>query len=267
MTGQAAIAALVLAKTLRKTTVFVAVGSEVSADTRIHDSDPLAAIRFLFAKVAIRFVDCVVANSQFTLLDVLNISRPKRFAVLYHGIDTRVFNFQKCEKDVVLTVAASPASDYLWRKGVDRFLKVASLLPNRRFVLAGGGGANQTLRKMPASNVIVTGELNDLTPLFQRARFYLQLSRHEGFGVAVAEAMACECVPIVSDAGALPEVVGDCGVVVRNGDPVESAKAIEELWDQRDKLGEAARNRVVRLYSLERRIYGFKKLLTNLSCL
>jgi len=265
-TGRAAMAAFVFAKVLRKVTVFVAGGSDVSPEKEIHGSDPRSAIRFLFAKVAIRLVDCVVAVSQFTMRDVFAISKPKRFAILYHGIDTRAFSSSECEKDIVLTVVARSARDYLWRKGLDRFLNVASLLPNRKFVLAGEGGTSDLLRHVPMSNVTVTGKLNELIPLFQRARFYCQLSRHEGFGVAVAEAMACRCVPVVSDAGALPELVGDCGVVVPNGDAVESAEAIERLWNQSDRLGTAARSRIVVLCPLERRISGLTKLFANLRC-
>ncbi|MFZ1687096.1 MAG: glycosyltransferase, partial [Flavobacteriales bacterium] len=51
--------------------------------------------------------------------------------------------------------------------------------------------------------------------LYQRARFYAQLSISEGFGCALAEAMLCGAVPIVSDAGSLPDVAGGTGYVLK----------------------------------------------------
>jgi len=269
--GQAAVSSFLIAKLLHKRFIAIAGGSEVCRDKAIRGSGLRSDIAFAFTKLLLNNADYVVCVSRFTLKEVLNIARPKRFVVLHHGIDAKVFNSQTSDKDTVVTITAVANCDYMWRKGIDRFLKLASLLPHRRFVLAGRGSAKcarcQTIRQASLPNVLITGELPEVAPLLQRARFYCQLSRHEGFGVAVAEAMACKCVPIVSDSGALPEVVGRCGVIVPNGDPARSARAIEGLWDRSEKLGESARDRVIRLYSVEQRISGFKTVLRELGCL
>ena len=60
-----------------------------------------------------------------------------------------------------------------------------------------------------------TGYVDDeqLLQYYQKAKVYVQFSKHEGFGASVVEAMLCECVPLVSNKGSLPEVVGGYGLV------------------------------------------------------
>jgi glycosyltransferase involved in cell wall biosynthesis len=72
-------------------------------------------------------------------------------------------------------------------------------------------------------------------------------SVYEGFGLPAGEAMACG-VPVVStDGGALPEVVGDAGVIVPVKDVDALVKAIDELLqdpEARADLGARARKRI-----------------------
>ena len=81
--------------------------------------------------------------------------------------------------------------------------------------------AVEELRNRGGHNVELTGWLSDedLLDAYRRAAVYVQASRHEGFGLAVAEAMLAGCVPVVMNVTAMPEVVGDAGVLIESQDP------------------------------------------------
>jgi glycosyltransferase involved in cell wall biosynthesis len=73
-------------------------------------------------------------------------------------------------------------------------------------------------------------------------------SVYEGFGLPAGEAMACGVPVVSSDGGALPEVVGDAGVIVpaRNVDAL--AAAIDALLEdpvRREELGARGRQRIL----------------------
>ncbi len=63
-------------------------------------------------------------------------------------------------------------------------------------------------------------------------------SVYEGFGFPAAEAMSCGVPVIASDGGALPEVVGDAGIVVPARDDEALAAAISELINDRRRMRE-----------------------------
>ena len=62
----------------------------------------------------------------------------------------------------------------------------------------------------------------------RRASVYVQASRHEGFGLAVAEAMLAGCVPVVMDVTAMPEVVDGAGVLISSQEPEAVAAGMRE---------------------------------------
>ena len=66
----------------------------------------------------------------------------------------------------------------------------------------------------------------DLATLYGGASLFLYPSRYEGFGIPALLALAAGTPAIVSDGGALPEVVGDAATVVPAGDVPALARAI-----------------------------------------
>ena len=116
-------------------------------------------------------------------------------------------------RDLDLAVTVGFVDDEAWtRKGVDRFVQAAAEDPHRRYVLAGEVSRHikERLSAEAPPNLTVTGRLShdELRRLLWSAGIYVQLSWHETFGVAMAEAMLCGCVPVISSSVALGEVAG-----------------------------------------------------------
>jgi glycosyltransferase involved in cell wall biosynthesis len=154
---------------------------------------------------------------------------------------------------MALTVGNVEKSN-LMRKGLGSFVAAADYLPDVSFVLI-GAWRDETigrLRVKASSNVTFTGFVDDdtLGKYYRRASVYVQASRHEGFGRAVAEAMLQGCIPVVARTGALPEVVGDCGVYADSAEPADLAAAIEAGLAFDNDSRERARMRVRTCFSL-----------------
>ena len=71
----------------------------------------------------------------------------------------------------------------------------------------------------------------DLPALYGAADAVLMVSRYEGFGLPVLEAMASGAPVVISDRGALPEVAGGCALIAECDDPPSIARQIARLID------------------------------------
>jgi glycosyltransferase involved in cell wall biosynthesis len=66
-------------------------------------------------------------------------------------------------------------------------------------------------------------------------------SHHEGFGLPALEAMAAGTPVVVSDRGALPEVVGEAGILVDPNDVVGIAEVVAGTLGDRKLLSRMSR--------------------------
>jgi glycosyltransferase involved in cell wall biosynthesis len=90
-------------------------------------------------------------------------------------------------------------------------------------------------------------EYSDFARYYAEATLAVIPSLYEGFGMPAGEAMACGTPVISTSGGALPEVVGEAGIIVPPGDTGALESAILYLLDHPEKrreLGQAGLRRV-----------------------
>lgn len=98
-------------------------------------------------------------------------------------------------------------------KGMDRLLALLPLLKDKKVVIAGSGPWLEKLhsaaRQFP--NVLVVGPKDSaaLKALYCQARCFISLSRHEAFGLVMAEAMACYTPVIATQTDGAAEQLTD----------------------------------------------------------
>jgi glycosyltransferase involved in cell wall biosynthesis len=254
---------------LGKKTIIVTGGFDIAEEPEINYGQMLNPLRARMVKFVLKNADRILPFSDFAKEEVLKITKNAKIDVVPLSCDTERFQPSgKKKQTIALTVCAVNKSNII-RKGLETFLESARLLPEVRFVLVGRHADDSInyLRKISPSNVEFIGYVSEeeLIRWYQRAKVYCQLSYQEGFGVAVIEAMACECVPVVSlKAVVLRETVGDCGFYVPYGDAEATVKAIKTALSASLDLGAKARKRVKDLFSVEKRQKNLLELINDI---
>lgn len=180
----------------------------------------------------------------------------EKCSVIYLGVHTQDCLPEHPREKIALSVGFI-CKENLLRKGLLPFVQASTLMPDVQFVHAGPCADNsvEELRKAAGPNVSFLGFVSDdkLSDLFQRASVYVQASLHEGFGMSVAESMAAGCIPVTSQFGSLPEIVGDAGVYLTDVTPAEVAEGIKAGLRLSCETRVRAQKRVRDLFSLGER--------------
>ena len=245
-------------KMLRRKSIVIAGGEDASA------VKPFGIIghplKKWFTYFVFRYTDKIIAVSHFNLGEVLHSAKApaKKTTIVYHGFDFNFFHKITEEKrsNSVATVAHIRWDTYT-RKGLKLFVTSAKLLPGFDFYLIGPvveDGTYKKLREIAPPNVYFTGGLygQDLVRALSRMSVYVQVSEWESFGCSLAEAMLCECVPVVYRRTALPEVVGKAGYYIESLTAEELSEAIQMALNDKE-MGSKARARIIRNFPLEKR--------------
>src|SRR4030042_3060669 len=203
-------------------------------------------IKKWFAYFIFKYAALVLPVSKFTLNELFLYAKsdPKKTKLIYHGFDSDLFKRSpKINRNNVVVTIGDVCWENFYRKGHRLIIETATFLPYLQFAIIGPwlDDSVSELKKISPQNVVFTEGLYDklLIEYLSQASVYIQASEWESFGCALAEAMLCECVPVVSRLGAIPEVVGDCGIYLDELTTSELARKIEEALN-RPALGTLA---------------------------
>lgn len=201
-----------------------------------------------------RFADHVICLSERTRQDIIEILKvpAEKATRVYNCLNTDFFSATAepgeaeylrerygIQGPYVLTFSASnwvtkniPNALYSIERARD-----LSPVPFQTVIVGSPAGLEQSGMKSKLRNAIITGFVpsEDRPKLYRNATVFLTLSKYEGFGNLVAEAMACGTAAISSRGGSLPEIAGDGALVCDEDDLELVASAIVELLTDAEK--------------------------------
>ncbi|MDY6825471.1 MAG: glycosyltransferase family 4 protein [Thermodesulfobacteriota bacterium] len=184
-----------------------------------------------------------------------NISK-NRFSVIPNGINTELFypmpEIEREPNSIIVTNSADTPLKGMYH--LLRAVKKLSAQRDLRLTVIGkpkeNGGVERLIRELGIGRLInFTGRISNeaFVREYARATVAVVPSVYEGFGLPAGEAMAC-AVPVISTSGgALPEVVGDAGIIVPPENPDAIAGAIARIFDNptlAEELGRKGYQRV-----------------------
>lgn len=204
--------------------------------------------RFLLPRLLprVRHVITVSEFSKARILEHIKVE-PSRISVIPNGVDMRFSPRTENERAKLVSRLGLPSPHFLLslgslepRKNLGRLLKawagVCEELPDEVWlVVAGAKGKAQIFREVSLENlpprVYFAGHVPDeyLPTLYSAALAFAYVSVYEGFGIPPLEAMASGTPVITGNCTALPEVVGDAGLMVDPFDVEAIAEGLRRL--------------------------------------
>jgi glycosyltransferase involved in cell wall biosynthesis len=188
----------------------------------------------------------------------------ERFKVIPNGINADLFYpVSEIKREKWRIIVTSSADTPI--KGLRYLLEAVAEISKTldvRLVIVGTIKKNGDIEKLIKTlgikkRITFTGRIDNEAFVQQYARASLAIvpSVYEGFGFPAGEAMACGLPVVSTTGGALPEVVGDAGILVPPANSRELVNAITQLFknpEQAEKMGRAGFNRVHNCFNWKR---------------
>ncbi len=179
------------------------------------------------------------------------------FKTIPLGYDPELFKSGNSVKErAVVSAGLIENENEYRRKGFDLLTEAAKKMPDVKFILIGLNEEYMDyLKSLNLKNTELYGKVSydELIKLYRRAKVYSQLSMFEGMPSAVCEAMLCGCIPVGSDVNGIPDIIGDCGIIVKERNADKAADAIRAALEFDETASVFSRKRIAEMFPLQKR--------------
>lgn len=197
---------------------------------------------------------------------------PGKYVTIYNGVNVERFELPARSGTIQVTAEGKTIIGAVCRleeptKGLAVLIEAMALLKQSSndhsccLWIVGDGPAKSALQNLCRrlgllDDVVFAGEHSDVRQLLHTFTLLVQPSFTEGFGIAIAEAMAAGLPVVASAVGGIPEVVvhGQTGWLVPPADPTALAQAIAQCAahpQQSRELGRRGRERVKQCFTIQ----------------
>jgi len=230
---------------------------------RIHYSTDLR----LWTRLAVIKASAISAVSQFTASKVKQDLRlSNNISVIYNGVDENYFTPRHKFTSLNKKIKVFFSGNLTQRKGAHWLPAIAMRLNNNIGILYTTGlRTKDPFLKIDNLKSIGCVPYNKMPNQYRDMDILLMPSVREGFGLAIAEAMACGLPIVASSCSAIPELVDDGlgGFLCPVGDVDCFAEKINILADSpnlRKEMGQYNRSKVEKHFTVKRMVEGYRKL-------
>lgn len=196
-----------------------------------HNTDEEGWFRFFLYRITDRLASMSTNVSQEAVDSFVfrgAVPNSNRMLAIPNGINTDNFCFDSIHRNAVRSSLGLTSEDVVLlgvgrlepQKDFSLLLSAFSLLSdNSTLLIVGQGSLDESLKLLCnelgiASKVIFLGARHDIPHIMSACDIFVLSSAWEGFGLVVAEAMACQRLVVATDSGGVSEVLGDCGFLV-----------------------------------------------------
>lgn len=243
-----------------------------------HNSNEGGRLRMLIYRITHNLANLTTNVSNEAVQAFIEKKAVPRADIIttYNGIDLSNFSYRSEAKDKIsnelnisidsyLILAVGRFSD---QKDYPNLLHSFKILKNKnigviKLIIAGDGELRTEIEKTIdeldlTQDVFLLGRRDDIPDLMSAADLFVLSSKYEGFGLVVAEAMACNTLVVATDCGGVAEVLNNDDFLA----PTSNSKALADKMcyaltlDEKQKSENIIKNirHVEQNFSLEEKV-------------